>query len=86
MLIIRHIENAIILVEMFSILSHAYSSLQYDKVISSNLCTLNTFESASTCFENRESALFLSSCLILNDSNYYSNYGKLFYCSYSPEQ
>ena len=28
MLIIRHIENAIILVEMFSILSQAYSSLQ----------------------------------------------------------
>ena len=28
MLIIRHIENAIIPVEMFSILSHAYSSLQ----------------------------------------------------------
>ena len=48
MLIIRHIENAIILVEMFSILSHAYSSLQeYDEVISSNWCTLNTFESAS---------------------------------------
>ena len=27
MLIIRHIENAMILVEMFSILSHAYSSM-----------------------------------------------------------
>ena len=27
MLIIRHIENAIILVEMFSILSHAYSRM-----------------------------------------------------------
>ena len=27
MLIIRHIENVIILVEMFSILSHAYSTM-----------------------------------------------------------